>query len=164
MEAIARHPNGQWLLCGGIDFLSTSGTTGAVCVWDLNVKKRMQSLPHGATCVAFDGNGSRFAFATPDGRVMVAAPESAEILMELDGPEDIEMTALIFSPDGAWLLGASEDATLRAWDLSTGELLALRQVATTVHSFAASPTGRLFTGNANTTCYELALPQMTELP
>jgi WD40 repeat protein len=163
VEAIALHPNGLWLLCGGIDFMSTSGSTGNVCLWDLPTKQRRHSLPQGATCLTFETSGQRYAFATPDGSVVVVDSDTGEVRLEIDGRDGEQFNALVFCPEGNWLIGAASDATLRVWDTDTGELLASRQFAVPIHSLFVDADGRLFAGNENTTCHELALSRLTEL-
>ena len=34
VEAVAWHPNNVWLAAGGIDWLATSGSDGAVTIWN----------------------------------------------------------------------------------------------------------------------------------
>jgi WD40 repeat protein len=163
VEAVAVHPNGQWLLCGGVDFLSTSGTTGNVCLWDLASKKRILSIPDGATCLAFDASGDRFAFATPDGNVLIASTVTGDLLLEIEGRDGEQINDLVFCPEGNSLIGAASDSTLRVWDTESGELLGCRQFGIPIHSLVIDHQGRLFAGNENTTCFELAPTRLNEL-
>src|SRR5262249_21521114 len=53
MEALAFHPNGRWVACGGIDYLSTGERDGAVCVWDITTKEKIASEDQGVAALAF---------------------------------------------------------------------------------------------------------------
>jgi WD40 repeat protein len=163
VEAIMPHPNGQWLLCGGVDYLSTSGTTGNVCLWDLPAKQRLFTVPDGATCLTFDPSGDRFAFATPEGRIIIADSASGKIHLDIEGRDGEVMNALVFSPESSLLIGAARDATLRVWDSGTGELIASRQLNVPIHSLFVEPDGRLFAGNENATGCEIALARLCDL-
>jgi WD40 repeat protein len=163
VEVITMHPNGQWLLCGGVDYLSTGGTTGNVCMWDLPTRKRLFTVEDGATCHCFDPNGDRFAFATPEGRIVIADSASGTILLDIEGRDGEVMNALVFSPESSLLIGAARDATLRVWDSSTGELIASRQLNVPIHSLFVEQDGRLFAGNENATGCEIAIARLCDL-
>jgi WD40 repeat protein len=162
VETIAWHPDGQRLLCGGIDFLSTSGSTGAVCLWDVPASKRLVSIPLGATCAAFNPSGNTFAFVSPDGWAALHATETGEPILELEWSEDQHATALTFSPDGQLLIAASADSSLRAWDTATGEILASRQFSSSVDDLAVRNDGVLYLAHQNSTVSELSIRSLTD--
>lgn len=162
VESVAFHPNGRLLLCGGIDFLSTSGAGGAVCIWDLAERKRVVSVADGATAVTFDPTGKWFAFATPDGPVVLADAETGDTALELDGPEEGSLTALAFSSDGTALFGTAKDGTFRVWDSRTGRVLTLREFPAALHGVVLRPDGRAYVANENTTVFELDTTQLTD--
>ncbi len=162
VETIDWHPDGKQLLCGGIDFLSTSGSTGAVCTWNVPESKRLVSIPLGATCVAFNPSGVAFAFASPDGWAALHATDTGEPIFELEGSEDQQATALAFSPDGECLIAAGADAQVRVWDASTGELMASRQFLSPVDDLAVRADGTLFAAHENGTVSELPISSLTD--
>lgn len=162
VETIAWHPDCQRLVCGGIDFLSTSGSTGAVCVWNVVDSQRLISIPLGATCVAFNPSGDAFAFASPDGWAALHATDSGEPTLELEGSEDQQATALAFSPDGQRLIAAGADSAVRVWDSTTGDLLATRQFPSPVDDLAVRADGTLFLAHENGTVSELFIRSLAE--
>jgi WD40 repeat protein len=162
VEAIAFHPDGNRLLCGGIDFMTTSGNSGAVCVWDLAEKKRVTSVPQGATDLAFDPFGRRFAFATPEGPVVLADTDSGETLLELTGNDNDRVTAVAFADRGNVLLAADECGLVRFWDAAVGSLIAARQFSSAVHDVLALGDDRLLAAHANGTASELRLSRLLD--
>lgn len=162
VESIDWHPDGQLLLCGGIDFLSTSGSTGAVCTWNVADSRRLVSIPLGATCAAFSPDGGLFAFASPDGWAALHETETGEPILELEGSEDQQATSLAFSPDGQCLIAAGADSLVRVWDTKTGELLASRQFQSPVDDLAVRDDGTLLTAHENGTVSELDIDSLIE--
>src|SRR2546423_3345128 len=57
VEALAFHPNGAWLACGGIDWLATSGSDGAVSGWNVFDRARVATFLGGAPSPGFDPSG-----------------------------------------------------------------------------------------------------------
>jgi WD40 repeat protein len=164
VEAIAWHPNAKWLLCGGVDFLSTSGSTGAVCLWDVPDRKRLVSIPHGATCLAMDSAAKVFAFGTPDGWVQLHAIETGDPIMELEGPEEECVDALAFNDAGNWLIGAGNDGLMRVWDTATGDLLAARELPACVDRMIRLPNDRLLAALENGTVAEILISALVNEP
>ncbi|MCS6897854.1 MAG: hypothetical protein NZM29_07760, partial [Nitrospira sp.] len=165
LEAIAFHPSGKYLAVGGIDWLATSGSEGALCVWDLEARDKLLTLEAGVTALAFDPSGRYLAAGTyrQDSQVVVMWDfEKQEKVFELPGHHD-RVHAVSFSPDGSWLVSASEDCTVRVWNVLTGRLVVARQLGAAVHSLAFSADGKyLFTGNGNLTSYRLSMAKLLE--
>ena len=64
LEAVAFHPTGKYVAVGGLDWLATSGTDGALCVWDLEARDKFLTLEAGVTSVTFDPSGRYLAAGT----------------------------------------------------------------------------------------------------
>jgi WD40 repeat protein len=157
VEALAFHPGGRLLAAGGIDWLATGGSDGAICVWDLAERCEIATISGGVTAVTWDPAGKRLASASLEQSVCVWDASGGELLHELFG-HDGTVSAVAFSPDGRWLASGGEDRTVRLWDATTGEPVALKELDTQVKALCFAPDGRhLYTGNANTTSYRLGL-------
>jgi WD40 repeat protein len=153
LEGVAVHPDGNRVAAGGVDYLSTGERDGAVCVWDVATKERIQTFDRGVYGVAFDPSGRYLAGAGLSDRVYVWDLATGEQVFDLDGHSD-KVNAVAFSPDGSYLLSGSDDLTVRVWDVLSGRLVVVREFDTPVQSLAFGPDGKtLFTGNGNTTCY-----------
>jgi WD40 repeat protein len=165
LEAVAFHPNGKYLAVGGLDWLATYGTDGALCVWDLEAREKFLTLEAGVTAIAFDSTGRYLAagtFSQAGQSVVVWDFEKQERVFDLPGHHD-RINAVAFSPDGSWLVSGSDDSTVRVWNVLTGRLAVARQFDAAVQSLAFSPDGKyLYTGNGNTTSYRLELAKMME--
>jgi WD40 repeat protein len=156
VQAIAFHPQGKVLAVGGIDWLATGGSNGAISLWNLEERAEIATIAEGATAVAFHPDGKRLASATLDSAVCLWDADNGALLDELDGHEGT-IRALAYSPDGSLLASGSEDMTLRIWS-ARGEELAEIEVDSQVTSLAFSADGQhLFAGHANTTCSQYSL-------
>ncbi|MCI0457026.1 MAG: WD40 repeat domain-containing protein [Gemmataceae bacterium] len=156
VEALAFHPTRRVLAVGGIDWLATGGSDGAVSLWDLDQRAEIATFANGVTALAWHPDGTRLATAALDRSLQVWAPGNLQApLAELRGHEDMPR-AVAFSPDGKLLASGGDDRTVRLWDVDSGEELAARELDTQVQALCFSPDGRyLFTANGNTTCYRL---------
>lgn len=165
LETIAFHPNGKYLAVGGLDWLATSGNPGALCIWDMETRDKFLTLTTAVTSVAFDHVGRYLAAGTfsETGQVVVVWDfEKQEKVFELHGHHD-RINAVAFSPDGSWLVSASDDCTVQVWNVLTGHLAVARQFDAAVQSLAFSADGQyLFTGNANTTCFRLEMKKLLD--
>ncbi|WP_020474319.1 hypothetical protein [Zavarzinella formosa] len=165
LEAIAFHPNNKFVAIGGLDWLSTSGTDGALCVWDLEARDKHLTIEAGVTALAFDYTGLYLAagiYSQKGVSVGVWNFDTQEKLFELPGHHD-RVNAVAFSPDGSWLVSASDDCTIRVWNVLTGRLTVARQFDAAIQTLAFSPDGKyLYTGNANTTASRLSMKRLLE--
>jgi WD40 repeat protein len=160
IESVAFHPNGRLLAVGGIDWLATGGTTGAVSLWDVVDRCEVATFFGGSSCVAFDPTGDRLASATLEETVCVWDVPNQRLIAELPR-QDGNVTCVAFSPDGKWLASGSEDRTLRLWDETLREPRVVRELDTQVKVLCFSPDGRwLYTGNGNTTCYRFEVARL----
>jgi hypothetical protein len=174
-----------------MDWLSTSGGDGAVCIWNLADRSKLLTAPIGVTSLAFDPAGKYLAVGALRQSVMVwdlndlmrlnlerQAEEDAiqsqngsveelepwfpKPLFDLNGHQD-RIGAVAFSPDGSWLVSAGDDCTIRIWNVLTGRLVVARQFDAAVQSLVFSKDGKfLYTGNGNTTCYRLEFQRLLE--
>jgi WD40 repeat protein len=163
VTALAFHPAGRLLAAGGIDWLATGGSTGAVSLWDIVDRCEVATFPGGSTALAFDPAGAQLAATTLDQTLCIWDIKNKELLIELVGHEDT-VNAVAYSPDGRWLASGSDDSTVRLWDAGSGALHAVQQLDSQVKVLCFSPDGRrLFTGNGNTTCSVLAVKDLQML-
>ncbi len=167
LEGVAVHPNGNWIASGGIDYLSTGERDGAVCVWDATTKEKRLVLNVGVTAVCFDPRGRYLAGAGLNDTVYLWDLEANEeqidqAVLELAGHQE-RINAIAFDPSGSYLVTAGDDLTLRIWDVLSGRLLMARELDSPVQSLAFTAEGKyLFTGNGNTTCYQLEFKKLLE--
>lgn len=162
LEALAFHPDGKRLAVGGVDWLQTGGSDGAVCLWDIEARDRIAAFSGGVVDLAFDPKGTLLAGATLRKSVVVWEIDKQDTILELDN-HDEGVTAIAISPDGEWLVAAGEEGTLRVWKLASGEPIIAREVDAMIQSLVFSADGRwLFSGNANTTCFRLDMKRLLE--
>jgi WD40 repeat protein len=156
VEAVAFHPNGRWVACGGIDWLSTRGTDGAICLWDIVDRKRLFIFEGGVSGLAFHPNGRWLAGASlADESIVIWDVTEEGSPNRLNGHQE-RVRAVAFHPSGRWLASAGDDRTLRLWNGTTFEPEQTWQFDTPIKGLAFSPDGKsLFIANANTTCSEL---------
>lgn len=160
IEALAFHPQKRWLAAGGVDWLSTGGSDGAVLIWDVDARAEVRVLDGSATALAFHPSGERLATASLSLLIRIWQVEEGRVLAEAFGHEET-VTAVAFSPDGTLLASASDDRTLRLWDAANGAPLGGIELDTQIKSLAFSPDGAiLYTGNANTSCYQLEVKRL----
>jgi WD40 repeat protein len=162
VEALAFHPRGRLLVAGGIDYLATGGSDGAVCVWDVDERCLLVTLDGAAAAVAFHPNGTRLAAAGPGESIRVWDVADWHEGGVRDEPRaawaghDEAVTCVAYSPDGRWLASGSTDHTVRLWDADTGAARGAVTLDTQVKALSFSPDGRyLFAGNGNSSCYQL---------
>jgi WD40 repeat protein len=158
VEAVVFHPEGAWLACGGVDYLATGGSDGAVAIWDVESRDKVATLDGGALGLAFDPAGQRLAVVTPDATLRVWNVKRREVAQEIALP-DAGILAVAFSPAdaGRFLALACDDHSLRLWD-TIGGARARVDLDSSPRSLRFSPDGKtVYTGNGNTTCYAVSV-------
>ncbi len=160
VEALAWHPRGDFLAVGGIDYMATGGSDGAIALWDVVARQAVATLGFGTTALAAHPSGSRVAAASLGRTVQVWEVPGGELRAELEGHTDV-VTGLAYSPDGRWLASASDDHTVRLWDAATDALAGVTSLDTQAKALCFAPdSASLFTGNANASCYQLSVPKL----
>lgn len=162
VDSITYHPAGRLLAVTGVDFMSTSGQDGLVALWDLVERKEVARFRGGATRAVFHPAGQQLAVASLVQTIRIWDVQTHKLVHELLGHLEA-VTALAYSPDGHWLASGGDDRTIRLWDTSTGEQVEVIELDSQIKALVFSPDGQfLFTGNANTSCYQLSLKQLLE--
>jgi len=160
IEALAFQAGTELLAIAGIDWLATGGSDGAVHVWDVLQPARRLTLTGGARSVAFQPGGRLLAAASLVRTVRVWDVRTGRLVRELSGHNDA-VNYVAYSPDGRRLASAADDYTIRLWDSTTGALLGVTELDTQVKGLCFAPDGRsLFTGNGNSSCYQLRTPRL----
>jgi WD40 repeat protein len=162
LEAVAVHPNGRWVACGGIDYMGTGERDGAVCLWDVPTREALFTIDIGVSALAFDPQGKYLAGAGLDDAVYVWDAETQDTVFVFGGHQQ-NVNAIAFDPTGSYLLSGDDDGTVRCWDVLSGRQLVARAFDSPVQSLAFSPDGQfLFLGNGNTTCYQVEFKKYLE--
>lgn len=159
IEALAFHPAGKLLAVGGVDYLATGGTDGAVSLWDIDGRHEVATFLAGCTALAFDPTGSRLACTSLEHSICIYDVAAQQLVTELLG-HDGQVTCLAYSPDGRWLASGSDDHTVRLWD-AEGQEHGSIAVESYVTAIVFAPDGRhLYTAHANTTCSRIAVADL----
>lgn len=155
VEGLAFAPQGDLLAAAGVDWLAAGDSDGAVLVWDVVQPCQVVRLPGGARALAFHPAGRLLATASLARTVRVWDVPTGYRVAELTG-HDEAVTCVAYSPDGRLLASGSDDRTVRLWDVQTGASLGMTELDTQVKVLCFAPDGRsLYTGNGNTSCYQL---------
>lgn len=162
LEAVAVHPNGKWIACGGIDYMGTGERDGAVCIWDIVTRDKVASEDIGVCSLAFDPQGKCLAGAGLDDAVYVWDAETLDTVFVFGGHQQ-NINVVCFDPSGSYLLSGGDDGTVRCWDMLSGRQIVARAFDSAVQSLAFSPDGKyLFCGNSNTTCFQVEFKKFLE--
>jgi WD40 repeat protein len=162
VQSLAFHPGGKLLAAGGIDWLATSGSDGAVCLWDVVERCRVTTIRLAAHALTFDASGRRLAGASSENSVFVWDLPSQMLAFKAAGHKE-RVTSVTYSPNGKWLVSAGEDRMINLWTAETGRLWAAHECETAIRAVAFSPDGSfLFTGNGNATSYQLSMQLLVE--
>jgi len=110
-------------------------TETGVCAWQ---RESMSDLPG----LTFDHAGRRLATCSPDGWVAICDAHTGQTVQEFSTPQEA-IRAFAFTPDGASLLIAGSNKTIRLWNVATGTCRAeLRGHRLTIEAAAFRPDGR----------------------
>ncbi|MBX7106012.1 MAG: hypothetical protein K1X57_18160, partial [Gemmataceae bacterium] len=133
-----------------------------VCVWDVPEKKRLVTIPHGATCLAFDRECRRFAYSGPDGWIGIHQTDDGEPLADIDIPDDQPINALVFTDDGNHIIAGGSGGLIRVWRIDSEELLTVRQFRSAIEYLLIRPDGNLLVAHQNGTVSELPVQRLTD--
>lgn len=163
VEAVAFHPDGRTLACGGIDWMQTGGTDGAVVLWDVPDRQRKQTIPHGATDLQFDAAGERLLLAGSGECVVVWDIARHAAATTFRGGRGTRVNAARFGPGEQFVVAGFDDGTLRAWALSTGETILLRELDSAPRGLRFDAAGGLlFVALDNGTALEFDWPRLLD--
>jgi WD40 repeat protein len=160
IDTLAFHPQGRLLAVTGIDYMSTSGSDGLVVLWDLVDRKEVRRFRGGATRAAFAPAGNKLAVCSLVQSIRLWDLTTGKLANELLGHLEA-VTCVAYSPDGRWIASGGDDRTVRLWDAATGNPLGVVELDSQIKAVAFSADGRnLYTGNANTSSYQLNVKQL----
>lgn len=160
LEALAFHPDGRLLAAGGIDWLATGGSDGALLLWDVVDRSLVASFDGASGSVSFHPSGRWLASTSLSESVFVWDIETHQQAAELFGHADVVNSA-VYSPDGRWLATGSDDRTICLWRVGDYAPSAQHEFDTQIKVLCFSPDSRfLFTGNGNTTSYQLDVSRL----
>ena len=160
IEGMAFHPQGKLLAAGGIDWLATSGSDGATCIWDIDERCQIAALDGGIVDLAFHPAGKLLATVSLQESIFVWDIDTREVAMELVAETD-GLTHIAYSPDGKWLAAGTDGGGLRLWRADNGEPVATSHLDTQIKALCFSPDGHyLYTGNGNTTSFQLEVAKL----
>jgi WD40 repeat protein len=141
IEHLLFHPDGQRLVCAGVDFMATGGSLGRAVVWDLLTGAAVHTLAEAAGPLAFAPSGRHLLVGTRTDTVLIYDVDTGHAVRELTGHLE-RVTALAVSPDGQHLAVASDDGTVRVWDWATSTKLAVRAFDAVLVALRFTPDGR----------------------
>lgn len=157
VETLAFLPDGRRLVAGGVDWLGTNSTAARIIIWDVVDQCKVASLPGATSALALRPDGKWLAATSLADSVCLYDVDTTTLQHELIG-HDGAVTALAWSPDGSMLVTGGEDGTIRVYQEPDWRLKRTIDLGTPVQDLAFAPTGsRLYTANANSTCYALDL-------
>ena len=160
IDTVAIHPEGRLLAATGIDYMSTSGMDGLVAIWDLVDRKEVLRFRGGATRAAFDPQGQRLAVCSLVQSIRIWDLTTGKLANELVGHREA-VTCVAYSPVGRLIASGGDDRTVRLWEADTGNPVGVVDLDSQVKAVVFSADGRyLYTGNANTSCYQLDIQQL----
>jgi WD40 repeat protein len=120
-------PDGRRVLTTSLGRQFGLSNNVAARVWDAATGKELGTLPSSSET----GNGSSAVFG-PDNRSVLVGGSNVACIWNVDSDErrllkghSGSVNGGAFSPDGRWIVTASEDRTARIWDAGTGKEVAV---------------------------------------
>lgn len=136
VTTLAFSPNGQILASGSSD--------KSVRLWDaksLAALRAASNFPDAIKYIAFNDTGQQLFVLSND--LVALDINTGQIALELPGHIN-KVNSIAISPNGRLLASASEDRSLRLWDLANGhQIRVLRGHTGSVNCVAFSPNGQL---------------------
>jgi WD40 repeat protein len=108
---------------GGLVLVTPDGaivaatTRGELVRWSGGATAVVAAVPDGITALAATRDGATLALGAGGGDAVVLAPSGA---VRARLPHPAALTALAFSPDGAWVATACDDGRVRVWPAAGG--------------------------------------------
>ncbi len=129
LRAFRGHSGNVWAVHWSRDGtrVASVGEDGTARLWNAADGAQLASTGAGGDWVAelgLDPPAPILASTSADGQITVLALPGQTSLLTVGGFVDW-ITHLVWAPDGAWVAGASLDATVRIWDALSGEELAV---------------------------------------
>ena len=129
-----------------------SGTADAIRLWDVETQTSTATLPLGVTSVAFSPDGTTLASGSGDGVQLWDLETQTDVATyrHSDDGWGPGVNTVAFSADGTLVLSGGDDATVRLWNIATGENVAVHGGhANPVKSVAFSTDGTLLASGAD---------------
>jgi len=142
--SVAFSPDGARLASAGAVWF---GKGSGVKLWDVATGTEALSIPSSSNVlsVAFSPCGQMLALGSQRGVKLCDSWTGDELQVLAGGSSDVFCVAFNPNPDETQLAAASRDGTVRLWDASSGEQLAVLQGDNSPRSVCYSPDGRQLT-------------------
>ena len=90
-----------------------------IMIWDVNTGNLIKKIKddYGGATVALNNNGTKLVSITPNNSIVVSDIGTANIMNVLSGHKDF-VNSICFNSDETLILSASNDKTVRLWDIS----------------------------------------------
>ena len=108
----------------GVQF-ATGGNDGKVLLWDSQagnpiLRREWRLSPFAVNSIEFDHQGKQMIIGLADGSSRIVGLESSDVITLSMSPSDSVYHAIL-SPDGHYAITASEDGTIRSWQIIPGK-------------------------------------------
>ena len=143
--------------------LATGNRDGTISLWDTHTLQQKQTLSrhkHWVSCVSFAPNGEILASGSGDGTVYLWDLQTGQQKRVFTGDmvgyqkahqNAKEITRLSFNPDGTTLVSECADATVRLWNVDTGQHKNISAGDSTaeIYSLSLSPDSAMIASGSN---------------